>query len=207
MSLTVLPLKAARERFREFDGIISIEDAQSGDGLRVPTTSLSSRPAGPPPFDMAEDEMGQDGPHQLILAFEDLDEDGPGAATHQQIVVALAFARLFRDTRLLVHCVKGQARSPALALAIIADRLGPGREREAVTELLYIRPDEPNDILGPNLHVLKIADAILDRNGALFNAWMAYEAIHWDDKRSQYRYWRMEAPRLLAGEKIIQEVA
>jgi len=207
MSLTVLPLKAARERYREFDGIISIEDANSGEGLRVPASSLSSLPVGPPPFDMAEDGEGRDGPHQLVLAFEDLDEEGYGAATHQQIVIALAFARLFRDRSLLVHCVKGQARSPALALAILADRLGPGREREAVVELLYIRPDDPHDILGPNLHVLKLADAILERNGALFQAWMAYEAIHWNDKRSQYRYWRMEAPKLLPPERETSEVA
>jgi predicted protein tyrosine phosphatase len=206
MSLTVLPLKSARERYREFDGIISIEDVHSTDGLRVPAASLSALPAGPPPFDMAE-EGEQDGAHQLVLAFEDLDEDRHGAATHQQIVVALAFARLFRDRKLLVHCVKGQARSPALALAILADRLGPGREREAVVELLYIRPDDPHDILGPNLHVLKLADAILERKGALFQAWMAYEAIHWNDKRSQYRYWRMEAPRLLPADGTAAEVA
>jgi len=207
MSLTVLPLKAARERYREFDGIISIEDARSGEGLRVPASSLGALPAGPPPFDMAEEGSGRDGPHQLILSFEDLDEEGLGAATHQQIVIAMAFARLFKDRKLLVHSPMGQARAPALALAILADRLGPGREREAVVELLYIRPDEPTNILGPNLHALKLADAILERDGALFNAWMAYEAIHWSDSRSNYRSWRMEAPLVLSGERQVGEVA
>ncbi|RAK66362.1 hypothetical protein [Phenylobacterium kunshanense] len=71
---------------------------------------------------------------------------------------------------LLVHCFHGVGRSAAVALAILADRAGPGREQAALDRLLAIRPQAT-----PNLVVVKLADEVLGRNGALVAAVSAWE--------------------------------
>lgn len=104
---------------------------------------------------------------QLVLAFEDCDDLSLGyaVATRDQIADGIAFGRAHAETALLVHCMHGVGRSAAVALAILADRLGPGREDEAVSRLLEIRPEST-----PNLIAVDHADDILDRSGALFDA-------------------------------------
>ena len=62
-------------------------------------------------------------------------------------------------------------RSAAIALAVIADRLGPGAEREALDRLLAVRPEAT-----PNLVVVELADRILQRSGHLVEALAAWEA-------------------------------
>ena len=192
--ITILPLTLARHCARDYDFVLTVEDIEETNGLRI-----GGQGAYVPVWaDPGSSSSAQTSPHQLVLAFEDLDEESPQAATVEHVEKAIAFARQAVGKKLLVHCVKGQARSPSIALAIIADRLGPGSEAEAVHELLRIRPDGPTSLLGPNLHVLRVADAVLGRNGALIDAWMTYENAHMDDRRAQYRFWRIEAPRSLA---------
>ncbi|NQE63579.1 hypothetical protein E1H18_3835 [Caulobacter sp. RHG1] len=58
-----------------------------------------------------------------------------------------------------------------MALAVLADRLGAGREHAAIEALLSIRPQAT-----PNLVVIKHADACLNRAGALIAAVEAWEA-------------------------------
>ncbi len=155
-------LAGARGSWTDFDAVISIEDAtrEADDGRSFAF-----------PADHALARQGRL-PAHLRLAFDDVDEPtagfaGPDAA---QIRDALAFARRHAGRRLLVHCHSGQCRSTAVALGIVAEYLGPGRERDAVAVLLRIRP-----IAAPNLIALDLVDAELGRNGALKAAWMAHE--------------------------------
>jgi predicted protein tyrosine phosphatase len=102
----------------------------------------------------------------LDLEFEDLDEPSEGmrTAAEADVLAALEFARGIRGD-LLVHSWAGVGRAPAIALAIIADRVGPGREPEAVASVSSI---EPHAL--PNRLVITHADRILKRNGALLAA-------------------------------------
>ncbi|MBP0443148.1 dual specificity protein phosphatase family protein [Roseomonas sp. SSH11] len=119
-------------------------------------------------------------PDHLVLCFVDMDRPAPPPyaampvfrmAERADIERALEFGRASASGgRLLVHCNVGVGRSPAVALAIIADRLGPGREREALDELIRIRPQSV-----PNLHVLALADAILGRDVALVRTVLEWE--------------------------------
>lgn len=171
MSLFIAPLKEAREIAHQFDAVITIEHPGFEDGLRLST-------------------------NQLVLVFEDLDieeQDSPSAA---DVRAAIEFARRFADGRLLVHCQAGQARSPAIALAILADRLGPGAEEQAVAALLRIRADDPQRTFGPNLEVLRHADELLDRGGKLVEAWQAVEVG--DERLARFRFLR-EVARVRFG--------
>jgi predicted protein tyrosine phosphatase len=159
---TVESLAVASEIWPDYDAVISIEDAsREPDGHRAFAF----------PADHALAVAGRL-PAHLRLVFDDIDEPHEGyvAPDPVQVAEALAFARLHHDRRLLVHCHAGQCRSAAIALGVIADRLAPGQEGEAVAHLLRIRP-----IAAPNLIVLHIVDAALGRNGALRAAWMAHE--------------------------------
>lgn len=127
-----------------------------------------------------------DGRPHLILTFEDIDYDDLDAAAPQRrhLDEAIAFARAHRGRRLLVHCHAGRYRSAAVGLALLADMYGPGREREAVAELVRIRPEG-----APNLIALQIADEALGRGGALHAAWMEQEAGDRDyGRRRQVRF-------------------
>ena len=53
---------------------------------------------------------------------------------------ALDFAEEWGYPSLLIHCHAGMSRSPTIALAIIANCLGDGREREAVHDPLKVTP-------------------------------------------------------------------
>ncbi|WP_176489030.1 dual specificity protein phosphatase family protein [Rhizorhabdus dicambivorans] len=96
---------------------------------------------------------------------------GIRVATVEQVREAIEFARVNADGSLLVHCFHGVGRSAAIALAIIADRLGPGAEREALDHLLMVRPEAT-----PNLVVVELADQILHRSGRLASTVAVWEA-------------------------------
>jgi predicted protein tyrosine phosphatase len=154
---TVLSLAEARAAWTDFDAIISIEDvgAEEGRSFRFP------------------EQFARACPSHLRLVFDDIDEacEGYIGPTADQIQQALVFAREHRDQRLLVHCHSGQCRSTAIALGVVAERLGPGREAESVATILRIRP-----IAAPNLLALEYVDRELGRNGALERNWMEYES-------------------------------
>ncbi|MBN9243774.1 MAG: protein tyrosine phosphatase [Mesorhizobium sp.] len=66
------------------------------------------------------------------------------------------------DARLLVHCHMGASRSTAVALVALAVAHGESREAVAFADLLRIT-NKP----WPNIHVVRLGDAILRRGGAL----------------------------------------
>lgn len=143
--IAISSLAQAKKHKRRYDAVITLEDpgCRLADRLRF---TAQPRPA------------------HLVLQFEDVDDDSLGirVATRRQVSDALTFARAQRAGSLLVHCYHGVGRSAGIGLAILASRLGPGSEGQALVELLEIRPEAT-----PNLVVVKLADEILGRNGAL----------------------------------------
>lgn len=150
--IAVKSLAEARREWSAFDHVITIEDADFSEGLRVTRSARTT---------------------QTILQFDDTDlTAGRGkAATRDQVRFLLMKGREHRASKLLVHCHQGQSRSAAVALGIIADRLGKGREREAVAALLAIRPTSVCNTL-----VLRHADDLLGRGGELIKEWKAHLA-------------------------------
>lgn len=102
---------------------------------------------------------------QLVLECEDTaDADHPHAPRLHHVEAALAFGRE-HGGKLLVHCHLGIARSTGMALAIVADRLGRGREDEALAQVLKARP-----CATPNPLIVTLADGLLGHRGALTTA-------------------------------------
>lgn len=101
----------------------------------------------------------------LQRSFYDLDTPGTENADAATIADLIAFLRGWAGVpgaRLLVHCHMGVSRSTACAYTALAVHVGPGREAEALTRLLAIT-NKP----WPNKLVVELADATLDRGGAL----------------------------------------
>jgi predicted protein tyrosine phosphatase len=149
--IVVKSLADARRDWAGFDHVITIEDQNYEDGLRVRSEKTT----------------------QTVMQFDDTDlTQGRGkAATKEEVRYLLMKGREYTTSKLLVHCHQGQSRSAAIALGIIADRLGKGREAEAVTSVLSIRPTAVCNSL-----VLRHADGLLGRDGALVKEWEAHLA-------------------------------
>ena len=126
-----------------YDGIITIEDTTIREPFRVQT----------------------DEPKQLILRFDDINEPMDDYVIPQMshIKRALEFADKFEDGSLLIHCHAGISRSSATALAVIAKRLGSGKEEAAVNTLEHINPN-----CRPNKSIVEMADELLERDGKLY---------------------------------------
>ena len=63
-----------------------------------------------------------------------------------------------------VHCEYGKSRSAAIALALLADHFGDGRERDAANALMRA---DLEDRMHPNPLVVSLADSCLFRYGRL----------------------------------------
>jgi len=115
-----------------------------------------------------EDPFRTDGVPQLVLQFHDIDMTMLGYVEPEpeHIQQALTFARE-TDGSLLVHCRAGVSRSTAIALAIAADRLGAGNERQACEWLRETYPQAQ-----PNRLVVFLADQLLALNHQLLHAYM-----------------------------------
>ena len=103
---------------------------------------------------------------QLVLQFHDIDMTMLGYVEpeSEHVQQALIFAQEI-DGPLLVHCRAGVSRSTAIALAIAADRLGAGNERQACEWLRETCPQAQ-----PNRLAVFLADEALSRRQALFTA-------------------------------------
>lgn len=146
-AIRVMSKVEAAKSWGNFDTVITIEDPSEAEGLRLPAGC---------------------GVRQLLLKFYDVvEEDGIHfPASRQQLEQALVWARAWNDRRLLVHCEMGVSRSAAVALSILADRYGAGREAEAVEHLLAIRP-----VAVCNPRIVAVMDELLERGGRLSSAW------------------------------------
>ena len=143
-SIQICSLGAAREiDHSTYDGVITIEDSLVDDPLRIDESDCP----------------------QLVLCFDDIatPKDEWVLPKKRHIHSALQFADELEGTSLLIHCHAGISRSSAIALAIIAKGLGPGKEKQAFKELERVNPN-----CAPNALLVWFTDEILDRGGALY---------------------------------------
>ena len=152
--LHICSLEAAREiDINRYDAVITIEDSDAPEPFRVEG----------------------EGPEQLVICCDDISVplEGYVEPNETHISAALRFAyRVAKETNgsILIHCHAGISRSSAIALAIIAQQLGPGKEREAVQQLEKINPN-----CRPNKSMVWMTDEMLGRNGKLYNT--AYKMV------------------------------
>ena len=127
-------------------------------------------PAWPDP-----DDFRRYGPHRrVVYRFDDVVEVGFGytAPTRRDVAGILEFGRELLDQppeQLLIHCHAGVSRSTATAAMLMAQN-NPGRERDVFEELERMRPRS-----WPNALMVRIADALLEREGALLAALRAHQ--------------------------------
>jgi predicted protein tyrosine phosphatase len=114
-------------------------------------------------------------PHRrLELRFHDVIEADPGcvAPEHLDVEQLLTFARDLtkaRDTHLLVHCHAGVSRSTAAATLILAQTRPDRPAEEALQAVVRQRPRA-----WPNLRILELGDALLERHGEIVDAARAH---------------------------------
>lgn len=108
------------------------------------------------------------GPHRrTVWRFHDTITERPGMAPPQpdDVAAILTFGQDHGGIdHLLVHCHMGISRSTAAAAILMAQH-NPGRERDAFDQLWAIRPRS-----WPNSRMVRFADLMLDRQGALVAA-------------------------------------
>jgi len=152
--LVVKSLKEAASEWSAYDCVMTIESPGFDGGLRIPATAKT---------------------RQHVVQFDDTDLDqGRGrAATVDEVREMLLLAREYRNAKLMVHCLQGQSRSAAVALGVVSDRIGRGREDEAVEILMRMRPTAVCNTI-----VLDLVDGLLGRDGALKNAWQRQLAVN-----------------------------
>src|SRR5262245_34108735 len=140
--IDIKSLSRANRSKRRYDAVISIEDPGTRRRLR---------------FHRAPH------PDHIVLRLEDIDhhDDLLAGPDIHHVEQAISFAREHEDGSMLVHCRVGVCRSTAIGLAIMADRLGKGRESDAVESLIASNPDA-----APNLLMVDLADTVLRRDGA-----------------------------------------
>ncbi len=143
-SIQICSLGAAREiDHSTYDGVITIEDSLIDEPLRIDESDCP----------------------QLVLCFDDIasPKDEWILPKERHVHSALQFADELGGGSLLIHCHAGISRSSAIALAIIANGLGPGKEKQALMELEKINPN-----CAPNALVVWFTDEILELEGNLY---------------------------------------
>ncbi len=118
-------------------------------------------------------DFGDYGEHaRLELHFDDIIDPQPGKIppTEADVRKLLAFGRdldaeMPTGAHLLVHCHAGVSRSSA-SMALLLAQATPERSGEEIfAEILRIRPQ-----IWPNLRIVEMGDAMLDRDGELVRA-------------------------------------
>jgi len=143
-SIQICSLGTAREvDHSTYDGVITIEDSLVDEPLRINQADCP----------------------QLVLCFDDIasPKNDWVLPNKKHVQSALNFAVELRGSSLLIHCHAGISRSSAVTLAIIAKGLGAGKEKQACIELEKVNPNS-----APNALVVRLADEILERGGALY---------------------------------------
>jgi predicted protein tyrosine phosphatase len=127
-------------------------------------------PAWPDPDDFAHY-----GPHRrVVYRFDDVVEVGFGytAPTRRDVAAILELGCELLDEppeQLLIHCHAGVSRSTAAAAILMAQN-NAGRERDVFEQLDRVRPRS-----WPNALMLRMADGLLQRDGALLAELRAHQ--------------------------------
>lgn len=105
---------------------------------------------------------------RFVWRFDDVVETGRGYVEpnrrHIEEILELGSELVGEPaTQLLIHCHAGVSRSTATAVILMAQD-NPGREAEVFAELMRVRPRS-----WPNALMLRLADALLQRDGALLH--------------------------------------
>ncbi|MBI3445837.1 MAG: dual specificity protein phosphatase family protein [Magnetospirillum sp.] len=109
-------------------------------------------------------------PHRrTIWRFHDIvnPQDGQQHATPETVTAILNYGQTLKSEsvdHLLIHCHMGISRSTATAIILMVQD-NPGREGDAFAHLKAIRP-----FSWPNSRMIRMADEILGRQGALIEA-------------------------------------
>ena len=141
----ICSLEGAREAdISLYDGVITIENSFEDNPFRY----------------------GDEYPEQLILRFDDISVYADDFIEPQEkhVLQALSFADKIGDGSILIHCHAGISRSSAIALAIIAKKLGRGKEVESINVLEKINPHAR-----PNKLLVWLTDEILERKKRLYD--------------------------------------
>jgi predicted protein tyrosine phosphatase len=106
---------------------------------------------------------------RLRLEFHDVlessDVDTAPCTADVERLIRFAEASASTDLRVLVHCEAGISRSTAAALILYAVWLGPGSEDDAAARVFATVP-----YARPNRTMVRLADDLLQRQGALLTA-------------------------------------
>ena len=127
-------------------------------------------------------------PHRrLELRFHDVIETEPGCVAPESpdVEQLLSFGRDLTEgkgTHLLVHCHAGVSRSTAAATLIVAQARPDRPAEEALQTVLSRRPRA-----WPNLRILELGDALLERRGEIVGAARAH-----DRRRIEHEPWLIE---------------
>lgn len=119
--------------------------------------------------------LGAFDPHRVLeLRFHDVIDASPGCIAPESLDVEqlLTFGRdlaMARDPHLLVHCHAGVSRSTAAAALILAQTRPDRPAEEALQAVVRQRPRA-----WPNLRILELGDALLERHGEIVNAARAH---------------------------------
>lgn len=90
----------------------------------------------------------------------------PPTKDHAAAIVEFAQRHVDLNGSVLCQCSAGISRSPTAALLCLATWTAPGKEARCVQVLREIRPAAM-----PNRSILRMGDELLNRNGALVEAW------------------------------------
>lgn len=104
-----------------------------------------------------------------VFHFDDVENAFfPGAPTEQDVaeLIELGRALLAPDATkgVVIHCMAGVSRSTATGFIYCCMALGPGREQEALQEVVR---NSVSGFVCPNSLLVGYADRLLDRNGEM----------------------------------------
>jgi predicted protein tyrosine phosphatase len=89
------------------------------------------------------------------------------APTAVEVADILNKIRTHKPEKLLVHCWAGVSRSTAISYTLLCDKLGPGKEAEA---LALTEESALFKGIHPNTLIVDIADKLLNREGKMVEA-------------------------------------